>query len=233
MIRKISVLFVALVAFVCVAWYLGWWVPNRPDPDKYPISGIDVSHHNGPVNWAKVKVSGVKFAFIKATEGSNWQDNRFQNNWSESKKAGVYRGAYHFFSTTSSGESQALNFISNVPKEVGMLPPVIDVEFSKSRSRMSDAEFYEELKILQDAMESYYGVKPIIYTTREFLENYFEGRMIDRLWAREIKTKVTDWAPDWVFWQYTNRGRVPGIRGRVDLNVYRKKLFDFEKLLLR
>ncbi len=234
MIRKLSIIVIALGVVTAVSWLKGWWIPNRPDPDKYPVRGIDVSHHNGAINWKKVKLSGVQFAFIKATEGKDWVDVRFLNNWQESSKAGICRGAYHFFSTTSSGEAQALNYISTVPREPGMLPPVIDIEFAKARSRMTDDEFYRELGILNQALERHYGVEPIIYTTEEFRDHYFEDKQIKNLWAREIISRhIQDWAPNWMFWQYSSRGNIAGIKGRVDLNVYRKKLFDLEQILVR
>ena len=216
-----------------VLWIKGIWIPNRPDPAKYPIRGIDVSHHNGKIDWAKVKRSGVDFAFIKATEGSDWSDIRFPNNWTESKKAGVVRGAYHFFSTTSSGEAQALNFVQTVPSEKGMLPPVIDIEFAKSKSKMTEDVFFRELDVMKQVLENRYGVEPIIYTTREFHGNYFSGQEIDNLWAREISGRPKGWAKNWMFWQFSNRGRVPGMAGRVDLNVYRKKNPDFVTILTR
>lgn len=230
MIRKISFAFVILLFLGMVFWLKGWWIPNRPDPGKYSIRGIDISHHNGVIDWEKVSKAGVKFAFIKATEGSDWQDARFSNNWREAKNAGVIRGGYHFFSTTSSGEAQALNFISMVPAEPGTLPPVIDLEFARAKSRMSDEEFFRELAVTKDILRRRFGTEPIIYTTREFRDNYLKDYEIERLWAREIISLNVGWSRDWTFWQYSSRGRIPGIRGRVDLNVYRGSRDDFKLL---
>lgn len=233
MMRKLYLGILAFVVILFISWFMGWWIPNRPDYDKYPVWGIDVSHHNGEIDWSKVKRSGIQFAYIKATEGSEREDIRFPNNWTESKKNQIYRGAYHFFSTTSSGEAQALNYISAVPKEKGMMPPAIDLEFARSSSRMSDQKFYEELEVLKNALEQHYGVEPVIYTTEEFRDNYFKDRDIENLWAREIKSRARKWAPNWMFWQYSNRGRVSGVRGRVGLNVYRRRLDDLKRLLVR
>lgn len=232
-VRNVLIGLAVLAVVMFFAWFKGWWIPNKPDFDKYPLRGIDVSHHNGKIDWARVKRSGVDFAFIKATEGSDWEDIRFPNNWTEAKKEGLYRGAYHFFSTTSSGEAQALNFIQRVPAEKGALPPVIDIEFARSKSKMSDEEFHRELEVMRKALESRYGVEPIIYTTREFYESYLEGRKIENLWAREIRSRPTGWCSDWTFWQYSNRGRVPGIKGRVDLNVYRRSIDHLKRMLSR
>ena len=107
MMRKLFLVAISIVVILFISWFMGWWIPNRPDHDKYPIRGIDVSHHNGEIDWSRVKQSGIQFAYIKATEGSDWEDIRFPNNWTESKKNKIYRGAYHFFSTTSSGEAHS------------------------------------------------------------------------------------------------------------------------------
>ena len=229
--KVVPPLVVASVLLAAFSWLRGCWIPNRPDPAKYPVRGIDVSHHNGAIDWERVARSGVRFAFIKATEGSDWEDIRFPNNWSESKKAGIWRGAYHFFSTSSSGEAQALNFIQRVPAEKETLPPVIDVEFAKANSKMSSEEFEREFTVMIETLRKRYGVAPIIYTTEEFHGEYFSGKEIEFLWARETVSRPGDWAGNWLFWQFSSRGRVSGMKGRVDLNVYRHSLDKFKRLL--
>src|SRR5690349_1794050 len=84
----------------------GW----RPSERRYPYQGIDVSHHQGHIKWAKLPSQGVDFAYIKATEGSDHVDHRFSRNWHAADRAGIHRGAYHFFGLCSSGEAQAANF---------------------------------------------------------------------------------------------------------------------------
>src|SRR3990172_4519727 len=97
-------------------------------PLWYPVVGIDVSNHQGVIDWPKVRASGIAFAYIKATEGGDFRDKSFERNWQDSAKAGMPRGAYHFFTACKSGAEQAGNFIAAVPRESGSLPPVIDVE---------------------------------------------------------------------------------------------------------
>ena len=77
----------------------------------YPVQGIDVSHYQGEIDWAKMKQQGMDFAYIKATEGSAHEDKRFDKNWKEAKAAGMLCGAYHFFSFESEGAKQAEHFI--------------------------------------------------------------------------------------------------------------------------
>ncbi len=208
-----------------VGWFLLVWtgilIPNRPSLDTYPIRGIDVSHHNSAINWMQVADQNIAFAFIKATEGSDMRDSQFKENWSRATANGIVCGAYHFFSTQSSGKDQAENFIATVPRVAGMLPPVIDVEFGRQRSRMSDAEFHQNFRTLFDQLKDHYQVTPLVYTTEEFHDDYLADTPIQRLWVRAIIWKPYPRAENWLFWQYSSRGRVKGMTGRVDLNVFR------------
>lgn len=208
----------------------GAFIPNQPSRNAYPIRGIDVSHHNGKINWAAVAAAGYRFAFIKATEGADWKDQGFEENWSEARGHGIICGAYHFFSTRSSGVQQAENFITTVPRVTSSLPPVIDIEFSRERSQMSDEEFILHLKTLSDRLTQHYGVEPIIYTTKEFHLDYLKGEAIKRLWTRSLIGRPYPQAQNWLFWQYSNRGKVNGIDGPVDLNVFRGSGKEFEEL---
>src|SRR3954453_10276082 len=75
--------------------FLGIWIPNAPSRSQYPLRGIDVSHHQGQIDWSAVKASGIQFAYIKATEGTEFTDATFAENWRNSNTAGIVRGAYH------------------------------------------------------------------------------------------------------------------------------------------
>lgn len=216
-----------LLSLIPVSLLVGWavvtghFVFNRPPSARYPIHGIDLSHHNGPIDWKAVSEDGIDFAFLKATEGSDFQDSMFAQNFNAARAYGIKVGAYHFFSTLSSGEEQASNFIDTVPRLEGMLPPVIDVEFSRNRSAMSDEKFHLEFAVLFSTLQNHYGVTPVVYTTQEFHEDYLSETKIARLWARSLLGKPYPLAKDWIFWQYSNLGRVAGISSPVDLNVFR------------
>src|SRR2546423_11084013 len=110
--------------------FFGIWIPNAPSRSQYPVRGIDVSHHQGKIDWSGVKASGIQFAYIKATEGADFTDATFAENWTNSNAAGIVRGAYHFFTLGISGQSQAAHFLATVPADAGALPPAIDLEFS-------------------------------------------------------------------------------------------------------
>ena len=103
---------------------------SQPDAVHYPVRGIDVSHHQGVIDWAAVARADIRFAYIKATEGQDLVDDRFMENWHSATRAGIARGAYHFFTFCTPGAAQAANFIKLVPATRPALPPAVDVEFA-------------------------------------------------------------------------------------------------------
>ena len=220
---------------------------NMPSDKSYPIKGVDVSAHQGHIEWKILKEQGISFAFIKATEGSSWVDKHFSYNFASARDSGLYVGAYHFFSFDSSGLTQAENFIRNVQdsKLPKSLPPVVDIEFygTKASNPPSTQSVYKELDKLLLHLEQYYGVKPIIYTTPSFYDIYLRGRYKDNpLWIRSVF-----FAPDslwarlfnvyfdkdaWVFWQYNPKGILKGYRGAekyIDLNVFNGDETDLKR----
>lgn len=209
--------------------FFGIWIPNKPSEAKYPVRGIDVSHHQGDIDWKRVKASGIHFAYIKATEGADFTDEKFAGNWKNSAEAGLVRGAYHFFTFGSPGQAQAVHFIARVPAESNALPPAIDLEFSgynKDR-RPAPEEFQRELSAFWDAIITHYHQSPVIYTTPDFQKQYLAAMPIERMWIREVLTTPRE---SWTFWQFSPRGRLRGVPTFVDLNVFHGTPEDLAKL---
>ena len=92
-------------------WMRGEIVINR---DKYPIVGIDVSAHNGDIDFQKVKDDGYSFVIIKASEGVSHHDSKFDINYDNARNAGLKVGAYHFFRKNTDGLNQAKNFLETI-----------------------------------------------------------------------------------------------------------------------
>ena len=214
----------AAMALGCVAAY-PWLEPARL---LYATHGIDVSHHQGAINWQAVADTNVRFAYIKATEGGDFVDPRFAANWKRSSRAGIARGAYHFFTQCRKGDVQAANFIRTVPRERATLPHAVDVEhMGPCRRGPAVADIVAEIAAFLDRLEAHYGRRPIIYTTREFHDAYLVRRLIDeKFWIRSLVIPPRFRRRNWVIWQYHNRGRRPGITGPVDLNVAKPKWLD-------
>jgi lysozyme len=196
-------------------------------PYHHQIHGIDVSKWNGDINWAKARASGISFVFIKATEGKDNVDNKFNQNWRGAAAAGLPYAPYHFYYFCSSADEQANWFIRNVPKQAVALPPVLDVEWngeSKTcRYRPSKITAIAELKRFMDRLEAYYGKRPIIYTSVDFHRDILVGEFKDHhFWLRSVANHPANVYTDrrWAFWQYTSTGIVPGVDGECDINVF-------------
>ena len=214
----------ALLAGVLVV-ALCWPTPRHPvhvrAPTNYPVHGIDVSHHQGAIDWSQVAASGrVHFAWIKATEGAGHTDRRFHENWKSARATGLAVGAYHYYSMCRTGASQAAHFIETVPREVDALPPAVDVESDPRCNRVPPADLAEQLGDYLDRVEAHYGVRPIVYATPWYRAELFPD-VSARAWSAAYTREPSS---PWLFWQYTSRGRVAGIRWPVDRNVFRGDL---------
>ncbi len=221
-----AIIFSLTFSIVIISYIYGYWRFNYPGKNSYPIHGIDVSHHQGRIDWNLVKEEGFNFVFVKATEGGNFKDPEFERNWKEASRIGLLKGAYHFFTFCKPGIEQAHNFISTVPLEPNTLPPVIDFEFVGNCSkRPPKAVILKELFSFIKDIEERYGKRPIIYVTHDSYKQYLEGEIAQyNIWIRDIffKPKLSD-SKTWTFWQYADRGRVRGIKGLVDLNLFAQK----------
>jgi Lyzozyme M1 (1,4-beta-N-acetylmuramidase) len=211
---------------------------EEPGPHDYPVQGIDVSKYQGEIDWRAVKAAGIAFAYIKATEGGDHSDVKFQQNWQAAKAAGVRHGAYHFYFFCRTPEEQASWFIQNVPYDPTALPPVLDMEWyhdSKTCKRVpSRTEIHAEMKTFLDIVERYYGKRPIIYATVDFHRDRLVGAFNDYpMWLRSVAGHPSLRYGDrkWALWQYTATGRVAGIRGNVDRNTFDGSHRDFERFL--
>lgn len=193
----------------------------EPSAERFPVRGIDVSHHQGVIDWAKVRASGQTFAFIKATEGADFRDTRFTENWQRARAEGLVTGAYHFFTFCSPGLAQAVNFLSVAPLDAPVLPLSVDVEFTGNCVGWESLDrIRRELLVFMDHVRSQVGQAPVLYTTedvrRELVPTALHGH---RYWLRSLWGEPSD-AVAWQFWQYSDSGQVPGISTRVDLNVF-------------
>lgn len=204
-------------------------------PQHYAVHGIDVSKWQGEIDWPRVRAAGVAFAFIKATEGGDVVDDRFAANWAAAGRAGVARGAYHFYYLCRSGADQARWFISQVPRDRGALPPVLDMEWNqKSRTcpyRPPPETVRAEMLAFKRVVAAHYGRWPIVYTTVDFYRDN-QLWLVDgtEFWLRSVAGHPSAVYPDqrWTFWQYTGTGLVPGVSGEADINVFAGNQIDWQ-----
>lgn len=187
------------------------------------LTGIDVSHYQGQVNWGAVKAAGCAFAFAKATEGTGVTDPFFSANWSGMKAAGLARGAYHFFHPSGDAAQQAAHFLATVQLVTGDLPPVLDVE---TNDNVSNSVIVSGVQTWLDAVEPVAGVTPIIYTAASFWDAHLNDQFgayplwIAHYTAAPTPTPLPNGWSDWAFWQYSQSLNIDGVQGAADHDYF-------------
>lgn len=237
--HKKAVVAAAVFAVICAAFAacVLFKVVKLNDPrGKFPVKGVDVSSYQGEIDWEVLsdEAGGLDFAFVKATEGSSFVDKKFAYNFEQARRAGLRVGAYHFFSFDSSGETQARNFIDNVPIAENMLPPVVDVEFYGEYfdSPKSAEDVVPQLRAMLGELESHYGVKLIIYSTNSARSFYINEEFPEyELWVRSVYLKPSADC-QWTFWQHSDTARLDGYNGEekcIDMNVFNGSREEFSE----
>ena len=206
-------------------------------PTGYLCYGIDVSHHQGKIDWGKVALSSaangypIRFAIMKATEGSTFTDSEYLDNIREARAAGFVCGVYHFYNPGTSPEKQAEHYVNTVKLQKGDFVPVVDVE----RSGRSSGDLQRELLVFLNALETHYGAKPVIYASAKFRKRHLDSAEFDRypFWVAHYYVSRPDTDKSWRFWQFTDRAGVEGIGGNTDFNVFRGTEADFNSLRIK
>ena len=191
------------------------------------IIGIDISHHQGKIDWKKVKKwrnHDIKFVYIKATEGSfgdGSKDKRYKYNITEAKKNGILVGSYHYFRTTSSAEDQFNNFINTIKDHEQDIIPMIDLEQNDNYSKK---KYRQELNKFIKLVEEYFGEKPILYSLTNFYNKYLANHFLDHklflgFYNLEYEKINLKDQKNWSIWQFSQQGKVEGIKSNVDINV--------------
>lgn len=202
------------------------------DSVHYPVVGIDVSNHNGKIDFGKVKDDGVSFVFLKASEGRSYVDPRFRKNYLKARKSGLVVGAYHFFRKKTDGELQARNFMGAVAGLRIDLPLVVDVEDWGNDGFVKNEQTVEELLAMVKCLKRN-GHTVMIYTNGDGYKNYISGHLDDEyLWLCSFKSPErlrSRYAHK--IQQYSHWGTVEGVNGEVDLNVFNGSRDEWNKWL--
>lgn len=213
---------VLVVLAVLGVWSWYGWLPNyRPglgDGERY---GVDVSNHQGEIDWERVAADDMEFAYIKATEGGDFVDESFERNWEGAASVGLHRGAYHFFTLCRPGDEQVANFLDIVPLDPDALPPAVDLELAGNCSDRPDRAWVErELGAFLDAIESATGRTVVLYIGDDFEGEYHLRDELDRpIWHRRVLIRPN--VDGWWIWQVHGYAAIDGIDGGADLNVMR------------
>ena len=185
--------------------------------------GLDVSEFQGEIDWDLVETieenHPLEFVFIRATAGNDKVDAQFEENWLGAKKRKIIRGAYHYYRPNENSLEQAKLFIKTVQLRKGDLPPVLDIE------KLPKGQSLDSLKIglrrWLNAVEAHYKVKPIIYTGEKYYDDFLKEDFSDYLfWIANYNFYREKIGEDWLFWQFTEKASVAGIKGNVDVNIF-------------
>ncbi len=206
-------------------------------PEGYEIHGIDISHYQGKIDWeqlknAMIKGCPVRFVIIKSTEGSSRLDENFRENFNQVRDFGFIRGVYHFWSNKSTAREQAYYFLDQVHLTDGDLPPVLDIEHKPADKSVED--FQRDVLTWLHIVEDKYHAKPIIYTYYKFKEQYLSAPVFDDYpyWIAHYYVDKVQYKGKWKFWQHTDVGKLPGIKGYVDFNIYNGSYYELKQLCI-
>lgn len=206
-------------------------------PEGYEIHGIDISHYQGKIDWeqlknAMIKGCPVRFVIIKSTEGSSRLDENFRENFNQARDFGFIRGVYHFWSNKSTAREQAYYFLDQVHLTDGDLPPVLDIEHKPADKSVED--FQRDVLTWLHIVEDKYHAKPIIYTYYKFKEQYLSAPVFEDYpyWIAHYYVDKVQYKGKWKFWQHTDVGKLPGIKGYVDFNIYNGSYYELKQLCI-
>ena len=206
-------------------------------PEGYEIHGIDISHYQDKIDWeqlknAMIKGCPVRFVIIKSTEGSSRLDENFRENFNQARDFGFIRGVYHFWSNKSTAREQAYYFLDQVHLTDGDLPPVLDIEHKPADKSVED--FQRDVLTWLHIVEDKYHTKPIIYTYYKFKEQYLSAPVFDDYpyWIAHYYVDKVQYKGKWKFWQHTDVGKLPGIKGYVDFNIYNGSYYELKQLCI-
>lgn len=213
---------VASAVYVFISFDINHILPENSvlrKMSEVDVSGIDVSHHQGNIDWKKVKKAKPRldFVYVKCTEGKTYVDPTFVKNARGAAAQGYKVGAYHYFRMTSSAHDQFRSFKAQMDKVNLDLIPMVDVE---TNDKKPHKELQDSLQVLLDLLEDAYGKKPMIYGTQRSYNSYCapEFNHYPLYIGRYGNSKPVVTGPShYTIWQYTKDARIPGIHKPVDM----------------
>lgn len=228
-VRIVTIIF-AMILCVIVAILILRPSPTsaKIDENLYPVRGIDLSAHNGEIDFDSV-AKCVDFVILKATEGGNWNDKEFDRNYKLAKASGLKVGAYHYFRFDRPGLPQALNIYNALWQKKLDLPFVIDVEEAGNASGVSSDIINQRLHDMIRFLETH-GISIMFYTNkRGYYEYIRDDFSVYPLWICSFTNPPIN--TKWTFWQYTHSGKIDGVKGDVDINVFNGSKADFNSMV--
>lgn len=236
----VAIAYIGLFYYFFVGPYSFRWkaIYGEPTyPEGYNVRGIDISHYQTNIKWEKLRNASinndpVRFVIIKATEGQDLYDDDFNDNFFQAKENDFIRGAYHFFVPGVDPVKQANFYLHQVHLVPGDLPPVLDIE---KDGKLPKKMLQKDVKKWLDIVEEKYGVKPILYTSYKFKNDFLDDPVFNEYpyWIAHYYINKLAYKGDWVMWQHTDCGKVEGIKGFVDCNIFNGTVQDLEAFTIQ
>ena len=226
--------FIFILFFACMGALVWSQLKHKKKEDPwalgadYDVRGIDLSHHNGSINYDDL--DSLDFVFLKATEGTSWKDRAFSTHYSAFREKDMAVGVYHFFRFDVDGKEQARHFLDNIDGKEFQLPLVVDVE-QENNPIVSRDKVIARLRAFVKEVNHQTGIKPIIYTNGIGYSDFISHDFSDyTLWL----SSTNSWRPammDCTFWQFNIKADLSAITYNVDLNVFRGSREEWENYL--
>jgi len=236
----VAITYIGLFYYFFVSPYSFRWkaIYGEPEyPEGYNVRGIDISHYQTSIKWEKLRNASlnndpIRFIIIKATEGKDLFDDDFNDNFFQAKENDFIRGAYHFFVPGINAKEQAEFYLHQVHLVPGDLPPVLDIE---KTGKLNKKQLQNDVRIWLDIVESKYGVKPILYTSYKFKKDFLDDPVFDEYpyWIAHYYINKLEYKGKWVMWQHTDCGKVDGIKGFVDCNIFNGTIQDLDAFTIK
>lgn len=227
----------AVTALAVFLYLKGVYRFSYPDPVTYPVRGIDISHHQGAIDWTRLPRQNIRFVYLKASEGGDWTDPSFAENLQAAQRQGLAVGAYHYFTLCAPGVVQARNFLRGFPPDTKLdLPFAIDLEYvGNCAARPGEGRLARELKAFIAIVSARLHTTAVIYSTQTFFEDYLDADPAYAaypLWIRNLYGQSA-WGRGRkvLFRQFASHARLEGIDGPVDLDLFAGSKAQFAALL--
>lgn len=228
----VDFLFILIVLLGAAFWAWKQYMTSPPyvDPILYPVRGIDISAHQGSVNFKGVRDSGIEFVWIKATEGSMFRDTGFRLNYDKARDAGLKVGAYHYFRFDEDGLAQGVHFLRTIGGRELDMGVAVDVEDEGNARGVPLDTIKARLRDMTEYLNMC-GYRVTFYSNRDGFYDYLMPEMEGMpMWLCSFSSDTA--GGDFAFWQYSHSGKVPGINGKVDLNAFGGNREEWRQFLI-
>lgn len=195
----------ALALIAALAGGYAWWELHHWQPERaaYPVQGVEIGSQDGEVHWRSIKAIGADFAYIDASASAFARDPAFSRNLEQARAAKLQVGAVHRYDPCQPADKQAANFVTVVPRDTALLPPVVELDMLADDCpvKVTDAAIESELTTFLNQVETHTGKPALLKVTEGFEDRYGIAARIDRnLWLVRNRFQPDYGGRPWTLW---------------------------------